>query len=79
MVEETPLPGAALERTVVVVRKDHLVRKWNSDISKTYFVDKKLGEGSFGEVFLVTHKQLKVKRALKVIKKFEKPHANAAD
>ena len=40
---------------------------------------KKLGEGSFGEVFLVQHKQLKLLRALKVIQKFDKPHANAAD
>ncbi len=42
-------------------------------------IQKKLGEGSFGEVFLVIHKQLKVERALKVINKYSKPHSNAAD
>ena len=61
------------------MRKDNLVRKWSSDVTKVYMIIKKLGEGSFGEVFLVQHKQLKLLRALKVIQKFDKPHANAAD
>jgi serine/threonine protein kinase len=63
----------------VVVRKDTLVRKWNSDVTKSYLILRKLGEGSFGEVFLVRHKQLKILRALKVVMKFDKPHANAVD
>ena len=40
---------------------------------------KKLGEGTFGEVFLARHKQLKVDRALKSIMKYDKPTGNAAD
>ena len=42
-----------------IVRKDNMVRKWSSDVTKTYMIIKKLGEGSFGEVFLVRHRQLK--------------------
>lgn len=62
-----------------MLRKDALVRKWSTDVTKSYIIDKKLGEGSFGEVFLVTHKQLRAQRALKIINKYSKPHANAAD
>lgn len=61
------------------MRKDTMIRKWNADVYQSYIVLKKLGEGSFGEVFLVQHKQLKVLRALKIIAKFSKPHANAVD
>jgi len=59
-----------LENMRVIVRKDNLVRRWNSDVTKSYFILKKIGEGSFGEVFLARHKQLKVDRALKVVNKW---------
>ena len=64
---------------MLIVKKDNLVRKVETHISKSYLMVKKLGEGSFGEVFLVKHKQLKVERALKVVHKYEKPHSNAID
>ena len=44
-----------------------------------YLLDRKLGEGSFGTVFLVTHKQLKVQRALKVINKKSRSSSNPID
>lgn len=40
---------------------------------------KMLGEGSFGTVYLVMHKQLKVYRALKVINKNKKSSSNPID
>jgi serine/threonine protein kinase len=44
-----------------------------------YLLDRKLGEGSFGTVFLVTHKQLRVQRALKVISKKSRSSSNPVD
>eukprot|EP00928_Gymnodinium_smaydae_P057448 TRINITY_DN4068_c0_g1_i1.p1 TRINITY_DN4068_c0_g1~~TRINITY_DN4068_c0_g1_i1.p1 ORF type:complete len:711 (-),score=144.80 TRINITY_DN4068_c0_g1_i1:66-2198(-) len=40
-----------------------------SDLSSTYFQGAKLGEGAFGEVFVMLHKSLGVERVVKVIKK----------
>jgi len=55
------------------------VRRWTNDFRKCYLIERKLGEGSFGQVFLVIHKELKIKRALKVIYKTVKPNANPQD
>lgn len=63
----------------MIIRKDQLVRRWTNDFRKSYYVDKKLGEGSFGDVFLVTHKELNIKRALKVIDKAVRPNSNPQD
>ena len=62
-----------------MINKEKLVRKWIGSIDDTYIIDQKLGEGSFGTVFLVTHKQLKVKRALKIIKKSSKSSSDPKD
>jgi len=40
-----------------------------TDINLDYTIGKKLGEGSYGEVKLVTHKKTLMKRAMKIIKK----------
>jgi serine/threonine protein kinase len=56
-----------------------LVRKWDCAVGDVYLLDRKLGEGSFGTVFLVTHKQLKVQRALKVINKKSRSSSNPVD
>ncbi len=56
-----------------------MVRKWDCAVGDVYLLDRKLGEGSFGTVFLVTHKQLKVQRALKVINKKSRSSSNPVD
>lgn len=39
-----------------------------------YMISGKIGEGSFGTVYKVTHKTLKINRALKTIKKRSGEH-----
>ena len=56
-----------------------MVRKWDCSVGDVYQLDRKLGEGSFGTVFLVIHKQLKVQRALKVINKKTRSSSNPID
>ena len=55
------------------------MRKLSGEINGIYLMDRMLGEGSFGTVYLVTHKQLKVQRALKVINKTSRSSSNPID
>lgn len=56
-----------------------MIRKRECSVQDVYMVNKKLGEGSFGTVLLVTHKQLKIKRALKIIDKQTGSSSNPID
>lgn len=53
------------------LNRDNVIRKELMEIGEKYQYGEKIGEGSFGEVFKVQHKELKMTRALKVIKKGE--------
>lgn len=77
MIDE--MDESRMHEEVPVMSKESLVRKWNCAVGDVYRLDRKLGEGSFGTVFLVTHKQLKVQRALKVISKNLRSSSNPAD
>ncbi len=49
--------------------KEDLIREKKDDFFAAYQLDKRLGCGTYGEVWAVTHKVTKNERAVKIVKK----------
>ena len=54
-----------------VLRKEFFIDSSQGDISRVYNLGKKLGDGSYGYVYIATHIQTNVKRAIKQIPKYK--------
>ena len=53
----------------IKIDTSQLVKERTTDIDENYVIEKNIGEGGFGQVKLVRHKQLNEVRALKVVSK----------
>lgn len=59
---------ARRDRPIATVRHELMIQQRVKRFEEDYGVVRKLGEGSFGLVYEVLHKQLGLRRALKIIK-----------
>ena len=55
----------------LVLRKEFFIDSSQGDINRVYTLGKKLGDGSYGYVYIATHNQTNVKRAIKQIPKYK--------
>lgn len=74
---QSPPPFKFVKKTSTAsnmsVQSEKFVKHNLHEFEKDYEVVTKLGEGTFGSIFRVKHKQLKLDRALKIISKKNKP------
>ena len=70
--EEKETSHHSLSSNKICINTNLLVAKGTSSIKNNYKKEKKLGQGSFGTVYLVKHKLLNNLFAMKVIKKLNK-------
>lgn len=69
---KVPLAKRDSVRSNISVQSEKFVRHNLYDFEKDYQVVTKLGEGSFGQIFKVKHKELGLERALKILSKKNK-------
>lgn len=59
------------EKVKMRIQKTDLVKNYGNSFYDVYLKERLIGSGGYGTVHLITHKQLKVKRALKTIQKYK--------
>ena len=60
-----------IENVSMKIQKTDLVKNYGNSFYDVYLKERLIGSGGYGTVHLITHKQLKVKRALKTIQKYK--------
>ena len=57
------------EETDIAIKKENIISRKTTNISKDYTFGKTIGSGSFGQVRLAIHKPTKQTRAVKILQK----------